>query len=104
MFGHLFLLTNNKYFLIHNNNKNYTLFDAINEFSKHKIITNNNLSFISHIETKLINNQNLINHYTKLYGYTNLLTDNNHDRWSYYGVNYIQRFKNPIINSKILTS
>ena len=116
MFSHLFLLSNNKFFLIYNNKNEMTLDEAINEYSKHNWLLNNNLSFNSHIETKYtrnnkINNQ-LIHNYINKYGihniYTNLgsvktkLEDN--DDWTFYGKNYSERFRNPILyKSKMLT-
>jgi hypothetical protein len=113
MFSHLFLLNNNKYFLIYNNKQNYSLDDAINEYSKHNWILNNNLLFNSHIQTKYIRNstfnKQLINDYSNTLGinniYTNLGPINNklEDEWSYYGHNYGERLKNPIIyKSKML--
>lgn len=111
MFSHLFLLSNNKYIVINNNNKHYKLFDAINEYSKHSWIINNQLSFISHITSKLINRENFNNQYKNLYGVSNvyIVNDLNNDKWSYYGINNTERFKNPIVyhskyHSKVLAS
>jgi len=117
MFSHLFLLSNNKYFLIYNNKDIMTLDEAINEYSKHNWLLNNNLSFHSHIETKYtrnnkINNQ-LIHNYINKYGIHNIYTnlgsvkiklDDNYDDLSFYGKNYIECFRNPILyKSKMLT-
>jgi hypothetical protein len=114
MFSHLFLLSNNKYFLIYNNNKDYTLDEAIYEYSKHNWLLNNNLSFHSHIQTKYIRNNKInsqiINNYIDTFGihniYTNLgsLKIDLDDNWAYYGKNYYERLLNPILyKSKMLT-
>jgi hypothetical protein len=104
MFSHLFLLSNNKYFVVNNNNKHYKLSDAINEYSKHNWIINNDTTFITHIETKSFNNNDLNKYYKYLYGHNNIHIINN-DKWSYYGINHIERFKNlNSYKSKILTS
>jgi|LakMenE01Jun11ns_1017448.scaffolds.fasta_scaffold8490533_1 hypothetical protein len=116
MFSHLFLLSNNKYFLIYNNNKDYSLNEAINEYSKHNWLTNNSLTFNSHIETKYIRNNifnnQLINNYIDKFGIHNIYTNsgslkielNNKDVWSYYGINFSERIRNPILQkSKMLS-
>jgi|688.fasta_scaffold1585226_1 hypothetical protein len=114
MFSHLFLLNNNKYFIIYNDDEYYSLLDAINEFSKHEWILHNNQHFIKLLKSDKSNTNTIIDNFN-IYGINNIrsnipkydkllipsyiisrIFDNNIDRWSSYGSNHSQRLKNRI--------
>jgi hypothetical protein len=121
MYFHIFELTNNKYFIIYNNYEIYNIDTANMEYNSYPWIKL--YSFNKYIETVYTINISNISKYLIKYGITNSRSNvepfntvvlnykniidlcsysNESDKWTYYGLNYIERIKNRNLIAKQL--